>query len=1027
MKTGITSGKFTTSRSGPKLSGWVAVWLAILALAANMHAAVTVKTIAGGPVTFAGSFSGNADGFALGSSGPFAQFNGPHGLAIDGGGNLYVADRNNNVVRKITLPGSSDSVVLTVITNLNQPVAVALDVGANIYVLNYGSGRLSKFNNSGTFQSDITATLVNPTAMILDITNNVFYVTEEGGTVKSVTMSGTVTTLVAGGLVKPLGIANFDTNTLVVSDAGNHAIWQVNKQSGGLTLLAGSSSGQPGTGNGQATAARFNSPHQIATAPNGDVVVADRGNHQIRVVTAQGAVYTLYGVSSNLWPDAIYWNPNGESIFPGWEDGTTNAASREPVGVLVSKDGVVYVSEDYYHIIRQVTGGNLLPVTVEQGTNAPVVNPNTNLTQNLITLGFQSGPGSSAFLAAPGQNFLAPVTLTLMPNQTIFSMLFTLQVTNVPPTPNMGTPPMDFGSLLMKPNPDIPGTYVNITNKFVRWIDVIITNDSAGNVITNYDPVFTNGIFANPPRNELGVIWSEMPTKTNLYHTPSQDLITYSLVFYTLFTKASGSVVLGGYSFTIPPTAVPGDEYEVRVYNASAATGLNTSMSIYAPTNGSLTNGPINAIKRVRIVPPTDLKYLVGDVSDVRWFNAGDFGDGTLTAGDVQLTFQSAVYGINIPPAGSDLFDAMDSSDGSVNAATGNIDLVTSGDGVIAIDDVLVTLRRSLFSSYSNIWRYWNGGPTRTWVATTNNRPSAPGLAKASIKPGAKSGADTIVGSTAAFVASRIVTGPGTVSIPITLNIAGPMPLRNLNFRIILEPLDGAPVIGQPGLALSPQVLAAVGNPFSHGPTLNGRGYCVAWMDAQGYFDPSVAMPGLSAGSHTIGSLIVSVPAAISNRLNGAYLVHFDAGSALGSTNTTCFDGLITFRDRSSSFFGDSIPDWWRLLYFGTVSNILSQAQADADGDGISNLDEFRAGTNPNDIRSRLGVLLSKARTNSAPVTLRWPTAPGKHYVVEAASSLFNAPWTPVVTNIVGDGATCQYQDTAPGNTVRFYRVRVVE
>ena len=54
-------------------------------------------------------------------------------------------------------------------------------------------------------------------------------------------------------------------------------------------------------------------------------------------------------------------------------------------------------------------------------------------------------------------------------------------------------------------------------------------------------------------------------------------------------------------------------------------------------------------------------KYLVGNVYPFRWFNAGDFGNTNLQNADVEQVFQSAIYSLNYPPAGSDFFDAMDS------------------------------------------------------------------------------------------------------------------------------------------------------------------------------------------------------------------------------------------------------------------------------------------------------------------------------------------------------------------------------
>ena len=76
-------------------------------------------------------------------------------------------------------------------------------------------------------------------------------------------------------------------------------------------------------------------------------------------------------------------------------------------------------------------------------------------------------------------------------------------------------------------------------------------------------------------------------------------------------------------------------------------------MYIATPTNGSLAGGAVNSIKTVTV---GQRKYIVGDVYPFRWFNAGDFGKTNLVNADVEQVFQSAVYGFNSPPFGSDFF-----------------------------------------------------------------------------------------------------------------------------------------------------------------------------------------------------------------------------------------------------------------------------------------------------------------------------------------------------------------------------------
>ena len=133
-----------------------------------------------------------------------------------------------------------------------------------------------------------------------------------------------------------------------------------------------------------------------------------------------------------------------------------------------------------------------------------------------------------------------------------------------------------------------------------------------------------------------------------------------------LFLQSGGQVILGGFNFQVPTNAGPGQIYQIQIGRPSATSdGIGapgSSVFIYSPTNGSLAGGAINTIKNVTI---GQRKYIVGNVYPFRWFNAGDFGNTNLQSADVEQVFQSAIYGLNYPPSGSDFFDAMDSCGGT--------------------------------------------------------------------------------------------------------------------------------------------------------------------------------------------------------------------------------------------------------------------------------------------------------------------------------------------------------------------------
>src|SRR5688500_1756410 len=160
-----------------KWRGWpVAIAIAASTLAAQ--AAVQVKTLGGGPNQAGPARSGSVNGNTL----THAKFNNPSGLAVDTSGNLYVADKGNNRIRKISQPGSANSLTTTFATRLPGVSGVAVDQSNFVYVVTQNDGRLRVFNSVGALVRTVSG-LVRPTGLALDSAGNV-YVSELVGNVK---------------------------------------------------------------------------------------------------------------------------------------------------------------------------------------------------------------------------------------------------------------------------------------------------------------------------------------------------------------------------------------------------------------------------------------------------------------------------------------------------------------------------------------------------------------------------------------------------------------------------------------------------------------------------------------------------------------------------------------------------------------------------------------------------------------------------------------------------------------------------
>ncbi|MCZ6489067.1 MAG: SMP-30/gluconolactonase/LRE family protein, partial [Acidobacteria bacterium] len=365
-----------------------------LYVADNVNARIRkIDTSSGIITTVAGT---GEKGFS-GDDGPAtsAMLNIPNDVAVDGAGNLFIADLLNDRIRKVDLNG----IITTVAGNgvdsfagdggpataasLNEPDDMAVDAAGNLYIADTINSRIRKVasadgtiatlagNNEFKFAGDggpgTLAALDLPQGIAVDAAGNLFIADQENHRIRKLSPDGTITTVVGNGvfsfsgdggqavdasLGRPIDVAVDAAGNLYIAEKFNNRVRKVNT-TGIITTVAGDGSfGFSGDG-GQAINASLDTPLAVAVDGSGNLYISDNGNNRVRMVDANGIITTVAG--------------NGD-FFLIFDDPVPATSSEvDPLGLAIDAAGNLYIADNFNELVRKVDTGGIISTVAGDG------------------------------------------------------------------------------------------------------------------------------------------------------------------------------------------------------------------------------------------------------------------------------------------------------------------------------------------------------------------------------------------------------------------------------------------------------------------------------------------------------------------------------------------------------------------------------------------------------------------------------------------------------------------------------------
>lgn len=375
----------------------------------EINTAGIISTVAGG-----GSWwdsNGNYIGIGDGGLATAAVLDTPTSVAVDAAGNLFIADSNNDSVRKVDAVTGIISTVAGGYANwgysgdggpatsaqLSYPDGLAFDAAGDLYISDHynqvvrevtpagvittvaGNGTAGKSGDGGSATS---AQLSYPGGLAFDAAGNLLVTDSGNGAIRKVDTAGAISTVVGGGTLgtagnggpatdAPLNFPGFlavdAAGNLFVADGADSVVREVSPE-GIITTVAGNGTyGYSGDG-GLATAAQLNNPNGLALDAAGDLFIADAGNNVVREVTPAGIITTVAGNGA-----AGYGGDGGPAADASLHLSGYFGVSGVPLAL--DDQGDLFIGDDGNGVIREVNAAGVistvtLPATFEYGSTS---------------------------------------------------------------------------------------------------------------------------------------------------------------------------------------------------------------------------------------------------------------------------------------------------------------------------------------------------------------------------------------------------------------------------------------------------------------------------------------------------------------------------------------------------------------------------------------------------------------------------------------------------------------------------------